>query len=142
MNVYPLDLNASEAQQTTLSGLLELPASLKLAFGFISDIYPFLGYRRKSYMFFGLLLSSFSLFILLFFSDLNLDSGIGPSRRPTVPFLSLTLFLSSAGYWIADVMADALVVSLWLCSKVCTSDFIVLATSCHRIWLAFKYSLQ
>lgn len=71
-------------------------------------------------MFFGLVLSSFSLFMLLFFSDLNVGSSTSsfeeedPSARPTIPFLSITLFLSSTGYWIADVMADALVVSLWL----------------------------
>ncbi len=122
VNVYPLDLNATEAQQTTLSGVLELPASLKLLFGFISDIYPFLGYRRKSYMFFGWALSSLSMFVLLFFSDLRLVNNIdiGGERflqQPTIPFLSFTLLLSSLGYWVADVMADALVVSHYFSLK-------------------------
>ena len=53
VNVYPLDLNATEAQQATVSALRGLPASLKLAFGFMSDNYPLLGYRRKSVRFSG-----------------------------------------------------------------------------------------
>jgi hypothetical protein len=48
INVYPLDLNATEAQQATVSALRGLPASLKLIFGFMSDNFPLLGYRRKS----------------------------------------------------------------------------------------------
>jgi 4-hydroxy-3-methylbut-2-en-1-yl diphosphate synthase IspG/GcpE len=35
--VYPLQLGATEAQQTTVSVLRSVPATLKIAFGFLSD---------------------------------------------------------------------------------------------------------
>lgn len=90
-NVYPLDLNASEAQQTTISSLKSLPSTFKLAFGFFSDNVPLAGYRRKSYMLLGWAIASFSMIILLTFSDLSaeavalnneqMSNGDGSSRR-------------------------------------------------------------
>lgn len=50
INAYPLDLGATEAQQTSISAVRHLPASFKLIFGFLSDSTPLMGYRRKSYM--------------------------------------------------------------------------------------------
>jgi BT1 family len=50
INTYPLDLGATEAQQTSISAVRHLPASFKLIFGFLSDSTPLMGYRRKSYM--------------------------------------------------------------------------------------------
>ncbi len=47
LNVYPLELHATEAQQVTLGTLANLPAAFKLLFGFLSDSTSFLGYRRK-----------------------------------------------------------------------------------------------
>ena len=110
-NVYPLDLNASEAQQVrdyfdymrcsgvimlniqslvlytflthisftiytqaTISSLKSLPSTFKLVFGFISDNVPLFGYRRKSYMLIGWAITSLSMFLLLFFSDLSMDA--------------------------------------------------------------------
>jgi len=70
-NVYPLDLNASEAQQATISSLKSLPSTFKLAFGFLSDNFPLFGYRRKSYMLIGWAITSLSMCLLLFFSDLS-----------------------------------------------------------------------
>jgi len=73
-NVYPLDLNASEAQQTTISSLKSLPSTFKLAFGFLSDNVPLAGYRRKSYMLLGWAIASLSMIILLTFSDLSVEA--------------------------------------------------------------------
>jgi hypothetical protein len=127
INVYPLDLNASEAQQTTISGLRSLPASMKLAFGFWSDNFPFMGYRRKSFMLLGWLLSSLSILSLLTFSDLRLtktdvdvldDEGVVISTHevftasedaPSIAFLSIMLLGFGTGFWCADVMADSVV---------------------------------
>ena len=53
INVYPLDLGTTEAQQITLSSIRSLPATFKLLFGFLSDTVPVCGYRRKSYMLCG-----------------------------------------------------------------------------------------
>ena len=65
INVYPLDLNATEAQQATISSLRGLPSTFKLLFGFWSDNVPLWGYRRKSYMFVGWLLASLSMLVLM-----------------------------------------------------------------------------
>ena len=73
-NVYPLDLNASEAQQTTISSLKSLPSTFKLAFGFFSDNVPLAGYRRKSYMLLGWAIASLSMILLLTFSDLSVEA--------------------------------------------------------------------
>jgi MFS family permease len=74
VNVYPLDLGASEAQQSTISSLRSLPASFKLIFGFVSDNLPLCGYRRKSYMLMGWGIASLSMLILLAMSDLTMDA--------------------------------------------------------------------
>ncbi|KAL3808953.1 hypothetical protein ACHAXA_011348 [Cyclostephanos tholiformis] len=78
-NVYPLDLGASEAQQSTISSLKSLPASFKLIFGFVSDNLPLCGYRRKSYMLLGWGMTSISMFALLAFSDLSSDAASSSS---------------------------------------------------------------
>mmetsp|Transcript_3447 Transcript_3447/g.6340 ORF Transcript_3447/g.6340 Transcript_3447/m.6340 type:complete len:592 (+) Transcript_3447:89-1864(+) len=97
MNVYPLELGATEAQQTTIKVLRSVPASFKIAYGFISDAYPIFGYRRKMYMAGG-------------WGVCTLSMGLLTSvRTPSIPFLSLMYLLFGFGFWFADVMADALV---------------------------------
>jgi hypothetical protein len=122
INVYPLDLNATEAQQMTLSSIRSLPASFKLIFGFISDNFPIFGYRRKSYMIMGWGLTALSMCALIRKSNLTLsveeyekDDGtmathtVAPEDAPSIPFLSLTLLMFGTGFWMADVMADSVV---------------------------------
>ena len=118
INVYPLDLGATEAQQTTLSSIRSLPASFKLLFGFLSDNFPLLGYRRKSYMLVGWLLSACSMAWLNMRSDLTLlksEDAAGdmtvtpPEDAPEIPFLSLSILIYGTGFWLADVMGDSVV---------------------------------
>ena len=132
INVFPLDLGATEAQQTTLSSIRSLPASFKLLFGFLSDNFPVNGYRRKPYMFLGWLFASFSVFSLIAFSNLNIDfqnrncfkrgatdavdateDGTTkteiPSDAPSITFLALCLLGFGTGFWLADVMGDSIV---------------------------------
>ena len=110
INVYPLDLHATEAQQTTVSSIRSLPASFKLVFGFLSDNLPIQGYRRKSYMFIGWLLASLSLLPLLLYSNLTmLPDGSPPDDAPTIGALSLSLLGFGTGFWLADVMGDSIV---------------------------------
>jgi hypothetical protein len=129
-NVYPLDLNASEAQQATISSLKSLPSTFKLAFGFLSDNIPLAGYRRKSYMLIGWAVTSLSMCLLLLFSDLSMEAvelsqeenGEANNDRylpvatdaiigapPSIPFLSFTLLMFGTGFWFADVMGDSIV---------------------------------
>lgn len=122
INVYPLDLGATEAQQTTLGSIRSLPASFKLLFGFISDNFPIIGYRRKSYMLVGWFLAAASMAYLLLFSDLTLpdqeyvdEAGnsatrtVAPENAPSIPMLSLITLLFGTGFWMADVMGDSVV---------------------------------
>ncbi|KAL3796161.1 hypothetical protein HJC23_000664 [Cyclotella cryptica] len=132
-NVYPLDLNASEAQQATISSLKSLPSTFKLAFGFLSDNVPLAGYRRKSYMLVGWAVTSLSMVVLLTFSDLSMEAvqlnsvskesvndaeryleTIAPESHvigapPSIPFLSFSLLMFGTGFWFADVMGDSIV---------------------------------
>ena len=120
-SVFPLDIGASEAQQTTLRALRVLPSSFKMVFGFISDSVPIYGYRRKPYMLMGWFLCSASQWSLLLFSNLQIDvSGSGcfkmdlvdpvvPTDAPTIPFLALSILLFAMGYWFAEVMGDSMV---------------------------------
>jgi hypothetical protein len=129
INVYPLDLGATEAQQTTLSSIRSLPASFKLLFGFASDNFPILGFRRKSYMTIGWALSAFSMTALIMSSDLTLleeeyekDDGsiairtVAPENAPSIPFLSLTLLLFGTGTLLDDIEIFEFFVDLFLFS--------------------------
>mmetsp|Transcript_22777 Transcript_22777/g.34518 ORF Transcript_22777/g.34518 Transcript_22777/m.34518 type:complete len:552 (+) Transcript_22777:68-1723(+) len=108
-NVYPLDLGATEAQQMTVSTIRSIPASFKLLFGFTSDNFPILGYRRKSYMFIGWLMAGISMAILMAFSDLSSPKEEIPEGAPSMPFLSLCMLFFGTGFWLADVMGDSIV---------------------------------
>jgi BT1 family len=125
VNVMPLDLGATEAQQTTVSSIRSLPASFKLLFGFLSDNVPIAGYRRKTYMLAGWLIAALSMLALYSGSNLNIPArnagcfqsdgdadfvqGEIPADAPTIPFLSVCLLTFGIGFWMADVMGDSVV---------------------------------
>lgn len=118
INVYPRFLEATEAQQATISSIRSLPASFKLIFGFFSDNVPFLGYRRKAYMFIGWAMSSAAMFVLLSMSNLERveqqdndgnTSFVPPEDAPSIGLLSLSLLVFGIGFWFADVMGDSIV---------------------------------
>ena len=141
LNVYPLDLYASEGQQATLLLVVMLPATLKIIFGFLSDNYPIFGYRRKSYMMIGWLFVTFIMLVLLntcnltmnyqerpaggdeddnddYFNNNSSSSSnnngqisVPPEDAPSIEYLSIIFLLFGVGLWFADVMADSIVVS-------------------------------
>lgn len=114
MNVWPLDLGASEAQQTTLAQIATLPAACKILFGFWSDNVPIAGFRRKPYMMIGWLLCSYMMARLLRDYDLTVyrhrNRYFYENDEPPLTFLGVTFILYGAGLWCADVMADSVVV--------------------------------
>lgn len=73
-------------------------------------------------MFIGWTLASLSIFALLSFSDLHIlsqtDETTGKTivlaneKSPSIGFLSFTILFSGIGYWLADVMADSVVVCM------------------------------
>ncbi len=114
LNVYPLELGATEAQQITMSQVVTLPATIKMIFGFVSDNYPILGYRRKPYMLLGWMLASGIILTLLLSSDLSMSYDeeclpIPPIDAPSLQWLGSCFFIFGIGMWLADVMADSLV---------------------------------
>ena len=117
MNVYPLDLGASEAAQVTLSVIVQFPGTVKIAYGFLSDSVPILGARRKPYMWMGWALVTCTMALLINTTDLNMEYDdrdglhipIPPSEAPSIEFLSAVFFLLGLGLWLADVMGDSLV---------------------------------
>lgn len=115
LNVYPLELGATEAQQTSMLQIVQLPATIKMIFGFVSDNYPILGYRRKPYMLLGWSLASVFILALFLSSDLSMsydENGlpIPPVDAPSLQWLGSCFFIFGIGIWVADVMADSLVV--------------------------------
>jgi hypothetical protein len=115
LNVYPLDLGATEAQQTTVAAVAMLPCTFKIIFGFMSDQLPLCGYRRKGYMWIGWTISTVIMVYLLLTFDLNLEwkddgSVVIPENAPSIQQLSLSFLIFGTGFWIADVMGDSIVV--------------------------------
>jgi len=114
LNIYPRFLGASEAQQTSVSAIRDIPAISKIVFGFISDNFPIFGFRRKSYMAIGWIISSLSMFSLVMFSDVGrVEDEYGnkapAENAPSIPFLSVSILLFSMGLWFADVTGDSIV---------------------------------
>jgi MFS family permease len=115
LNVYPLDLGATEAQQTMLASIATLPSALKIVFGFWSDNVPIAGYRRKPYMLFGWVVTSTAMAVLLYSTDLsvpvNLYDRNGTHQRnlPSMEWLMIAFFVTGCGIWLADVMVDSLI---------------------------------
>jgi hypothetical protein len=123
LNVYPLDLGATEAQQTSLAMIVTIPAAFKLVFGFLSDNVPLYGYRRKSYMMLGWWGTSVSTAYLLWNFNLSdvqkhgndatvqqqqQQSSVSTST-PSLQTLFVVFFLFGCSLWMADVMADSIV---------------------------------
>lgn len=101
MTIFLLQINATEAQQSSILSLRSLPAAFKVLFGFISDSYPIFGYRRKFYMLIGWIISSLSMISL----SILQYSG---SRSNSIPAIALFYFLFGFGFWFADVAADSI----------------------------------
>lgn len=148
MNVYPLDLGATEAAQVTLSTVIIVPATLKVLYGFLSDCVPIAGARRKPYMFLGWAMVSCTMTLLLVSTDLsmsyvlvgkdnNYTIPVPPPGAPSIAYLSGLFFLLGVGLWLADVMGDSLVVSE-LCPDISSKQLHLLANKQqHRS--AYRY---
>lgn len=85
------------AQMMGMGGVIGIPWCLKPMFGFISDSFPILGYRRKPYIILGCWISSISYWILPWHAD-NIDA---------IMFL---MMLTSLGCCMADVVCDSILV--------------------------------
>jgi hypothetical protein len=115
LNVYPLDLGGTEAQQATMNLVVLLPSTMKILFGFLSDNYPLLGYRRKPYMFLGWLAVVLIMCTFYMSADLSIEynditgDAMPPPNAPSIEWLGVTFFTFGVGMWLADVMGDSIV---------------------------------
>lgn len=76
LNIYIVQtLNAQPSQQNTLVVLMTVPWSFKLIYGFLSDVFPICGLRRKPYLAFGYLLSSACYLSLAVMPQASLDTS-------------------------------------------------------------------
>jgi BT1 family len=92
------DLGATPAEVNVLFTVMAVPWCFKVLYGFLSDCVPISGLRRKPYFMTGWLLYIVSNLILI----------INPF--PSIQLCILLVFTQTAGYMLADVMTDALIV--------------------------------
>mmetsp|Transcript_19668 Transcript_19668/g.29111 ORF Transcript_19668/g.29111 Transcript_19668/m.29111 type:complete len:697 (-) Transcript_19668:58-2148(-) len=92
------DQNASAAEVNVLFTVMAVPWCFKVIYGFLSDCVPISGMRRKPYFMTGWLVYIVSNFILVV------------TPQPSIPMCILLVFTQTAGYMLADVMTDALIV--------------------------------
>eukprot|EP00899_Mesostigma_viride_P015879 jgi/Mesvir1/24292/Mv10988-RA.1 len=94
------DLKVGPATMAAVLSWTTLPWSIKPVYGFISDSYPILGYRRKPYIVLGLLANAGSWLFLGFASQAHFG----------LASVSNILFLASISLVVAQVGCDTLVV--------------------------------
>ena len=92
------DLGATPADVNVLFTVMAVPWCFKVLYGFLSDCVPIGGLRRKPYFMFGWIV-----YVLC-----NLVLALTP--MPSIQMCIFLVFLQTAGYMLADVMTDALIV--------------------------------
>jgi len=104
LTIYMINtLNASPASQNTVGMLLTLPWCFKVIYGFMSDAYPLLDYKRKSYLMIGNIVAVVALVVL---------GAFAAKGELTVESLGWLVFIQTAGMILSDVMSDAYCVEL------------------------------
>jgi folate/biopterin transporter len=103
---YKDTLHLGPAELSLISSFTVFPWIIKPLYGFISDTFPFFGYKRKSYLILSGLISSLSWVILAFISQ-NANYNIMYSTI----FSILCVIMSSFGIAFSDVLVDAIVVN-------------------------------
>jgi hypothetical protein len=128
--VYPLFklyLNMESYQMNAAGSIIQLPWSYKTFFGILTDHYPILGFRRKSYILLGWLLCFAALMVLAYSPTVRPYYAPGEIQRtkslslrvienPEAPtagarFL-IEMLLVCLGYVIVDVACDGIMVEL------------------------------
>ena len=135
MNDFPEDLHASSAQLASIETAFYLPVYFKIFLAFLSDARPIQGYRRKSYIFIGWLISMGSVLALVSLADTSYKSGAVPrANAPSMMFLSTTVFLYGFGSAIVSVCIDGMIVEKYTRESEARKGYFLV--SC----LAFKYA--
>lgn len=81
-----------------LSGVIMLPWSIKIIYGFLSDNVPIFGSRRRSYLYIGALMQIFAM------------SAMSSNVVPTAEVAAAMMFISNVSVAMSDVVLDSLMV--------------------------------
>ena len=92
------DMSASPSDVNVLFTVMAVPWCFKVFYGLLSDCLPIGGQRRKPYLFMGWLVYVISNAILAL------------TPQPSIEICVCFVFLQTAGFMLADVMTDALIV--------------------------------
>lgn len=94
------DLHLGPAESAALLGVTSIPWVIKPVYGFLSDSFPILGYRRRSYLILAGFMGSAAWIAL---------SSSAVVSTPTQALVALTI--TSLGVALSDVVVDSLVVA-------------------------------
>ena len=81
-----------------LSGIIMLPWSIKIVYGFLSDNVPIFGQKRKSYLYIGALIQILSM------------GAMALNLMKNAELASIMLFFSNVAIAMSDVVLDSLMV--------------------------------
>jgi hypothetical protein len=81
-----------------LTGIIMLPWSIKIIYGFLSDNVPIFGSRRRSYLYIGALIQIMSM------------GAMSMNMFKSAELASVLLFLSNVAIAMSDVVLDSLMV--------------------------------
>jgi folate/biopterin transporter len=108
---YKDTLHLGPADLSLISSISAIPWVIKPLYGFISDTFPFFGYKRRSYLVLSGLLATLSWSLLAILSA-SIDSGIIHPTDSFVTIISVFLVtMSTLGVAFSDVIVDAIVVN-------------------------------
>jgi len=102
------DLHLGPAEMSAVMGVLALPWTIKPLYGFLSDGFPILGYRRRSYLVLAGVIGFLS-YSYLAWGGGSADADIS-NNSMELTSITISLLLSSASIAMADVVADGIVV--------------------------------
>ena len=107
---YKDTLHLGPADLSLISSISVIPWVIKPLYGFISDTFPFFGYKRRSYLILSGLLGTFSWSLLAFLSA-SIDAGNIQVDSFATIISVLLVTMSSLGIAFSDVLVDAIIVN-------------------------------
>ena len=107
---YKDTLHLGPADLSLISSISVIPWVIKPLYGFISDTFPFFGYKRRSYLVLSGLLGTFSWSLLAFLSA-SIDAGSIQADSFATIISVILVTMSSLGIAFSDVLVDAIIVN-------------------------------
>lgn len=106
---YKDTLHISPVQFTMISSISAIPWIIKPLYGFISDTFPFFGYKRKGYLVLSSIIATVPWILLSNLASL-VNQGLFTNNDLSILYSVLLVSISSFGIAFGDVLIDAYVV--------------------------------